>query len=149
MSDNHIRHVARAVVVDRNQSVLLVRYDHWDSAANSYWVPPGGALEPDENHRQAASRELTEETGLSNLAVGPFLWERSFRYQPFGRATHQVEQYFLFKLDLVAPAVRNNSTEQIEEHRWWTLAELRETKDTIFPEGLAFELEQLFLSLRD
>ncbi len=141
------RQVARTVVIDAMRSVLLVRYDHWEPSLAPYWVPPGGVLELEESHRDAAHRELVEETGLDNFLIGCKLWERSFNYQPSGHDVHQVEQYFLVTLGSTAPSVSNSSSEDIKEHRWWTLAELVATKETIFPEGFALELERLFQEL--
>jgi len=55
----------------------------------------------------------------------------------------QAEQYFLVELGEVAPAVCNSSSEPILEHRWWRVAELRDSTETIYPEGLANRLAAL------
>src|SRR3989442_6335725 len=102
-----LREVARLVLLDANGSALLVRYDDGVGARASYWATPGGALEPGESHRAAAARELLEETGLSG-AIGPELWERQFDLTLPEGPVHQVERYFLLRLDAVAARVRNS-----------------------------------------
>jgi 8-oxo-dGTP pyrophosphatase MutT (NUDIX family) len=130
-----VRHVARLVVLDAAHSILLVRYrEDRPGRPRSYWVPPGGALETGEAHREAAARELSEETGLV-ARVGKELWTRRFELDlPQGRVD-QLERYFLVQLDVVAPLVRNTSPEMIEEHRWWSLQELQVTDEVIYPDG--------------
>jgi len=49
-----------ALVFDERQRVLLVRPWRRDNV----WVPPGGAVDPDEAPQDALVREVWEETGL-------------------------------------------------------------------------------------
>lgn len=143
MSDLPHRNVSRIVVLDARQCTLLVRYEHIGSGATgSFWVPPGGAAERGETHRDAARRELREETGL-DASIGRQLWQRRFNFQLGQQLVYQIEHYFLVRLASVAPVVHNTSPEAIEEHRWWSLAELRETHDTIYPTGFLTDFEAL------
>jgi len=128
--------VARIVVLDGAKSVLLVRYHDHRPGRPGFWVVPGGALEAGETHRAAAARELSEETGLSD-EIGPELWSREFELDSPQGIVRQEERYFLVNLAAFAPAVRNTSLEPIQEHRWWTLSDLRATAEIIYPEGLA------------
>jgi 8-oxo-dGTP pyrophosphatase MutT (NUDIX family) len=135
--------VSRIVVLDAGQKVLLVGYNSsGPSPSPLYWVPPGGALETGETHREAASRELREETGLE-ANIGRELWERRFEFQLSGELVYQVERYFLVRLATTMPSVCNTSPEAIEEHKWWSLIDLQETQDTVYPDGLSDDLHFL------
>ena len=143
MASRSLREVARLVLLDANGSILLVRYrDERPGRPSSYWAAPGGALEQSETHRATAARELREETGL-NADIGAELWQRSFDVD-FGQGpVHQVERYFLVRLDVVTPPVANSSSEAICEHRWWSLADLEATPEVVFPDGLAASLASI------
>src|SRR5207245_6680827 len=45
------------------------------------WTIPKGHIEEGENPRQTAQREITEETGLAEMKVGPWLGKINFRYR--------------------------------------------------------------------
>jgi 8-oxo-dGTP pyrophosphatase MutT (NUDIX family) len=140
MGSTSIRDVARLVLLDANGSILLVRYDDGQPGRPpSYWATPGGSLEDGEDHRDAAARELLEETGL-RVKVGRELWQRSFDIDHGNGTVQQVERFFLVRVNAVAPAVANSSSEAIREHRWWSLDDLKATQEVIFPDGLADSL---------
>ncbi|MDO0936383.1 NUDIX domain-containing protein [Streptomyces sp. DG2A-72] len=100
---------------------------------------PGGALEAGEDHAAAALRELREELGVDekNVALGTQLAQRSQEQTVGGRVVRQVERYFLAHLEPAdADPARATQPDNIQAHRWWTLQELRETPETIYPDGL-------------
>lgn len=60
----------RAIVLDEDQRMLLVRQRHED---RDIWMVPGGGIEDGENAAEAAIREVKEETGL-DIGVDGLLW---------------------------------------------------------------------------
>ncbi|MGH2449007.1 MAG: NUDIX domain-containing protein, partial [Chloroflexota bacterium] len=64
---------AQVVLLDEER-ILLAR--HVRSDGHSYWVLPGGAVEPGETAEQAARREVLEETGLE-IRIEKLLYVRA------------------------------------------------------------------------
>jgi 8-oxo-dGTP pyrophosphatase MutT (NUDIX family) len=132
--DLRIRFAARAVILDPDHRVLLVRWEFPDRPqlgypAMSVWGTPGGGIEPDESVDTALRRELAEELGLDDVEIGPQVWERR-HIIPFldGRWDGQHDRFYLLDVDSFEPAPRL-SVEQLRAEnlmhiRWWTQDEL-------------------------
>lgn len=121
-----LRQAARAVVVDPQQRVLLVRFAFGDHVV---WATPGGGLEADEDAADALRRELAEEVGLVDPELGPEIWERTHHVPLFdGAWDGQHERYFLVTCAHFEPCPQLSAeqllAENVHEQRWWTLDEL-------------------------
>lgn len=87
-----LRRAARVLLLDENRRVLLVRFSY---RGERWWAAPGGGLEDDETHEEAARREIAEETGFALDEPGPWVWTREDVFRFEGRLYRQRERYFL------------------------------------------------------
>lgn len=135
------RRAARVILFDEQDRVLLFRgIDSTRPDAAPWWFTPGGGLEPGETTRDAALREVLEETGIRLPSViGPVLdRETDFTFE--GEPLHQYEQFFIAHVHGVE--IDSSGWSELEkrmmlESRWWSLDELESTSETIYPENLA------------
>jgi 8-oxo-dGTP pyrophosphatase MutT (NUDIX family) len=78
------RPVARVLPVGPGRKLLLLRAEH-PADGHRFWLTPGGGLESQESFEDAARRESREETGLTDVQVGPWVWTRRHPYSWNGR----------------------------------------------------------------
>jgi len=122
-----IREAVRALVLDPDDRVLLVRFEFPNSGTR--WAMPGGGLETGETDHQALRRELHEELGLIDATIGPHLWTR-LHVIAFIDGLHdgQRERIYLVRAAHFQPAPALSWTqlhaEYVFELRWWRLDEL-------------------------
>ena len=128
------RYAARVVLLDADDRVLLFRCK--DPAADrSFWITPGGGLEGDESHEQAAERELYEETGLTGVPIGPCVWTRSHSFPWSGKMYCQHERFFMVRVEGHDVDVSSHTEEEcvaLTEHRWWSAQAVQQATDETF-----------------
>ncbi|MBP0449825.1 MULTISPECIES: NUDIX domain-containing protein [unclassified Kitasatospora] len=140
------RRASRILLLDRGDRLLLFQGSDPAVPGVTWWFTPGGGLEAGEGLREAAVRELSEETGLRGVELGPVVAYGTASFSFRGRRYEQ-EQWF--HLARTTETVLDHSGMGTDEHaellaaRWWTVDELRETAETVYPVGLAAFLEQL------
>lgn len=140
-----LRPAARALVLDPNDRVLLVRYVNPDTGGH-FWTTPGGGIKPAESLEDAIRRELREETGL-DAELGPMIWTRREVYVWAGMTIDQPEQFILVRAPEFEPqpdiGLEGLEAEDVHELRWWTLEELEASDAVFYPTRLAHFLRQL------
>ncbi|HEY4151766.1 MAG TPA: NUDIX domain-containing protein [Pseudolysinimonas sp.] len=135
------RSAARVIVLDENHRTLLLRGgDPARPEAGTWWFTPGGGLEQGESAREAATRELREETGLIEATLRGPIHHRDTEFDFDGQLFRQSEEYFY----VVVPAFAVSTEEWTElekramlEWRWWPLDDLLRTAETVYPAELA------------
>ncbi len=114
-----------------------------------FWVTAGGECDPGEAFEQAARRELLEETGI---VAEP--GQQIARIEPDfitveGEPVKGDERYFLVhaRSDTIDTS-RHTELEQkvMTQHRWFTLDELSNWHEFVFPANLSDMIEE---ELRD
>ena len=127
------RNGVRALVLDTNDSVLLVHF----SFPPHPWAPPGGGLEDGESDEDGLRRELAEEVGLDEFELGPLLWTREHDFDLPARFRGQRERCYLVRVEPFEAAPRLDLTaEGVTEVRWWTPDELRRSREVFGPRRL-------------
>jgi 8-oxo-dGTP diphosphatase len=138
VADLRIREAVRALVVDADQRLLLVRFEF---PTATRWALPGGGLEPGESHVDALRRELKEEVGLAGATIGPQIWHR-LHIVPFlnGQFDGQREQIYLVRCDAFEARPQLSweamNAEFVHELRWWTLEEIAASHAHFVPNDL-------------
>lgn len=136
------------VLVDASDRTLLLRGGDPARPGLRWWFTPGGGLDDGETPAEGAARELFEETGLrvAPADLGEPVWHQVTHFSYNSRQYRQDQEFFLFRVpewqvDTTGFDVEEQRT--IDDHRWWSVAELETTAETIYPEELADLLRRL------
>jgi 8-oxo-dGTP pyrophosphatase MutT (NUDIX family) len=141
-----LRKVARVVLLDPYDRILLLHGHEPGDPADDWWFTPGGGVEGAETHEQAALRELAEETGITEVELGPVLWRRRCSFPFAGRRWDQDEWYYLARTTQTATAptaLTELERRSVAGARWWTCRELTRAHETVYPTRLAELLQRL------
>jgi ADP-ribose pyrophosphatase YjhB (NUDIX family) len=140
------REAARALVLDPDDRVLLVRFVNPETG-DEFWATPGGGLDPGEGLEDGLRRELREETGLEDAELGPVVWTRREEFLWAGQTLRQSERILLVRASSFDPrpqlSAEQLAAEGVHEVRWWTLAELECSNATFYPTRIAHFLRRL------
>jgi 8-oxo-dGTP pyrophosphatase MutT (NUDIX family) len=143
-----VREAVRAVVLDRDNRVLLFKAFPDFSRARHFWITPGGGIADGESAVDALTRELAEECGLVTAKIGPLIWlrEHVFPMPHTGEPTRQRERFYLVRID--HHEVDVSGWDEFErhfmgEHRWWTIDEVAAATDEFAPHRLGQFLSEL------
>jgi 8-oxo-dGTP pyrophosphatase MutT (NUDIX family) len=146
----NLREGVRALILDEDDAVLLVRFD-WDGldVPGGFWANPGGGMEPGETRSDALARELAEEVGLflaDPAEVGPEVWTKTALF-PMPPWDGQVDHIHLVRVPHFTPRPTMTAAqllaENVHEIRWWSREEIRDSKATFAPRALPTLLETL------
>lgn len=139
-----MRKTVRGIIVDPGHKILLIKYLDEASPStrdfkNGFWVMPGGGVEVDESFEAALKREIFEETGMRNFQIGQCLLSR-LAYANLNSIKDNLyyERYYLVKVkntDINFDNITEVEKKVIKTYKWWTIEEVRESDEIIFPKG--------------
>ena len=133
-----LRPAARLIVLDPEGRALMFRYDV--PGRDPFWVTAGGEVDPGETFEDAARRELLEETGIT-ADPGPQIARMTPEFVTVeGEQVQADERFFLVRVaDTAVSTAGHTELEQrlMTQHRWFTLAELENWHEAVFPVELA------------
>jgi 8-oxo-dGTP pyrophosphatase MutT (NUDIX family) len=153
------RTAARVLLLDARERVLLLRGGDPAVPGVRYWFTLGGGLEPGESARQAAVRELHEETGLRvgpDDVLGP-VWHEEVEFGFERWWVRQTQEFYVVRVETWEPvpaALSHEEVTAVDSWGWWTTAQLRaqaagrphdgpgEPGEVVYPPGLADLVEQ-------
>lgn len=147
--NNDVRYVARVLVLnDRGDVYLLRGRDATQPDRAPFWFTPGGKIDAGETSAQAAARELYEEIGLIATPedLGEIIGTEDSQYHFEGVLYRQHGVFYALHSNsaaLNADGWSDVEARTIDEGRYWSLAELKATAETIYPTHLAEMLDAL------
>lgn len=133
---------ARLLIIDSQQRVLLFCFCHKGDALEGqrYWATPGGAVEENETWKQAALRELYEETGMVRGSLGDAVGDRAFEMSlPSGEVVLAQERYYIVHAEqheISTSGWSEHERHVMTDYRWWNLDALARSGERYYPENL-------------
>jgi 8-oxo-dGTP pyrophosphatase MutT (NUDIX family) len=136
------RLAARVLLFDPVGRLLLLK-GRLPSApdAPGWWFTVGGGIEPGESVREAALREIAEETGFATVTLGDVLFETDQVLHDRKQRPVRHRSTFLFARCEGGEPSREGwqalEREFVDDIRWWTPGDLAALTEPVYPADLA------------
>ncbi len=146
MTDYPLRRIARALVFDPAGRILLIAYeaqrdlDPERPGERLFWFMPGGGIEAGETPEEALRRELSEEIGVEDAPLGPWVARCEGPFTLFRKTRHAQEIYAVVRLPsetIDTSRLAETEDNPILDVRWWSVEDLAASSDPVEPRGLA------------
>ena len=134
------RPAARCVLLDRRGRVFLIRSEDPVDPRKPEWLEiPGGGVGWGEDSAAACLRELREETGITDVEMGPCVWTQYVEYTFSGLDFKSDERIHVARCD--GGEFRPRGLEALEAAAflgadWWTLDDLLANDEPTVPARL-------------
>ena len=120
------RNAVRAILLSPEPEILLLRI-HPPEGGDTFWITPGGGLEPEETVETGLRRELMEELRISDFVVGPRVWLRQHTFNWGTKRVCQREEYYIVHVARFSPRMYDLlEANFLDQFRWWHATELRQ-----------------------
>lgn len=135
------RDAVRVLLLSPEKRLLLIKYRNVgrDGVERPCWTTAGGGIESGESLGAAAAREIVEETDIAHAVIGPVVWygEDSRRAGDW-QICHK-EHFIVAYAPTEQIGARNwtdHERREILEMRWWAIADIVASAETIYPPSL-------------
>ncbi len=130
------RKAVRTILLTPDNKVLMMKINSPDSKF-TFWITPGGGLEGDEKIEIAIKRELNEELGLTDFALGSLVWLRQHTFNWGKKRICQNEEYYIVHINQFKPVISDKiEAEFLQEFRWWNLTDMEKSEETFTPKSI-------------
>lgn len=134
------RPAARCVLFDRSKRLFLIRSEDPIDPYKPEWLEiPGGGMAVGEDSASACLRELREETGITDVEIGPCVWTQYVEYTFSGIRFESHERIHVAYCD--GGEFRPRGLEALEAAAflgadWWAVEELLANSEQTVPRRL-------------
>lgn len=139
-----VRHSVKVILLNERNELLLMCIDDptitsvGEAYGGHFWTLIGGEIEPYEGIRDAAEREVLEETGLAKQDVdfGPHVWFGELDLILYGKPTHIKQDFIVAHTQHSDISVANLTTYEkkvVKEVSWFSFERIVKSGETIHP----------------
>ena len=133
----------KALIQNDKEEILLLKYRHTHADQKTAWGLPGGRIQKNESLHEGLRREVTEETGISDLTI---IEEIGFTHTPYrisaGESLHAGMVYVVYHCS-VPPDTKITLSDEHTEYVWLSKEKAIEILQLVFSQELIEKIKTI------